>query len=302
MYDPEKMRDVSILIKTFERPQCLERLLSSIERSGWLGPVWIADDSRIPQRDRVIARYAKMVTGYLCMPFDSGLSAGRNLLLRHVNTPYLVLCDDDFIFDDRTDMNRFLELLESSGLDLIGGVYYDRMDPSRRRAAAALLRLDWWRLLLRLGVEIPRKTYFNFEPCGGHRWRLTDIAYTPPVVHCDFVSNFFLARTGRLIDTVGGWDGSLKVGDHQDFFFKAKKAGLRVGHTEEVGVLHLMELPPLFSEFRARGPAMIPKMFAGATPLQRLRRTLERWRVIWKRRGRERSRGEPAPGREPGTS
>jgi hypothetical protein len=170
-----------------------------------------------------------MVTEYLCMPFDIGSSAGRNLLLKKVATPYFVLCDDDFVFDARTDVNRLRELVETAGLDLVGGVYFDRMAPSWRQAAAAAARLDWWHLCLRLGIEVPRKTFFNFEPCGVNQWRLTDIPYTPPVVRCDYVSNFFLARTRRLIETVGGWEESLKMGEHQDFFFKAKRAGLRVG-------------------------------------------------------------------------
>ena len=285
------MRDVTIIVKTFERPQCLERLLDSIGRAGWQGPVLVGDDSRRPYRDPILARYGGLVTEYLCMPFDIGLSAGRNLLLKKVATPFFVLCDDDFVFDARTDMNRFRELLETAGLDLIGGVYYDRMAPSWRGAAAALVRLDWWRLCLRLGIEIPRKTFFNFAPCGLNQWRLTDIPYTPPVVRVDFVSNFYLARTDRFIETIGGWENSLKMGEHQHFFFKAKRAGLRVGHTEEVGVLHLMELPPSYSRYRDREYAMRPKMFASSTTGQRLRRTLERWRLICRRRttgGKER--------------
>ena len=280
------MLDTTILIKTFERPQCLERLLDSIERAGWDGPVLIGDDSRNPCRDRILGKFGKRVSDYLNMPFDIGLSAGRNLLLRQVTTPFFLLCDDDFIFDKRTDVKLFRRLLESEGLDLIGGVYYDRMHSSAREAAKALLRLDWWRLFLHLGIEIPRKTYFNFRPCGVNRWRLADIPYTPPVVRCDFVSNFFLARAGRIIEAVGGWEESLKAGEHQDFFFKAKRAGLKVGHTEEVGVLHVMELPSHYNKFRARGPALRPKMFAEATRTQRLRRTLERWQLIRRRLGK----------------
>jgi glycosyltransferase involved in cell wall biosynthesis len=278
------MKDITITIKTFERPKCLERLLESISRGGWGGPVLVADDSLDPQPDRVLAAFGGLVTEYLCMAFNSGASAGRNLLLRQVTTPYMLLCDDDFVFDDRTDINRLRDLIDSFELDLIGGVYYDRMHPDLLKAAAALARLDWYHLLLRSGIEIPRKTYFNFEPCDGHRWRLKDIAYTRPVVRCDFVSNFFLARTQALIQTAGGWEESLKVGQHQEFFFRAQKAGLRVGHTEEVGVLHLMEHTPLFKRFRRRGSAMIPKMFAKATLRQRALRAAERMQIVWKRR------------------
>jgi len=274
------MRDVSILIKTFERPQCLERLLASIGRAEWQGPVWIGDDSRRPYRDLILSRFGELVTDYLCLPFDSGLSAGRNRLLERVTTPFFLLCDDDFVFDRRTDVGRMRELLLANGLDLIGGVYYDRLHPCRREAARALLRLDWWRLLLRLGIEIPRKTYFNFEPSGENRWRLSDIPYTPPVVRCDFAGNFFLARTRRLVEAVGGWDNALKNGEHQDFFFRMKRAGLSVGHTEAAGVVHLMEGSPDYFRFRERGYAMRPKMFSGPTRAQRLRRALETWRRL----------------------
>lgn len=281
------MQDVAILIKTFERPHCLERLLDSTIQARWQGPVLICDDSGTPYRDRILTRFANLVTEYHSMPFDIGLSAGRNLLLRRVTTPYFLLCDDDFVFDERTDVVRFRVLLESAGLDLIGGVYFDRMQPCGKLAAAALVRLDWWRFFLRLGVEIPRKTFFNFKACGRDRWRLSDIPYTPPVVRCDFVSNFFLARTRRIIETVGGWENSRKMGDHQAFFFQAKKAGLRVGHTEDVGVRHIMDPPSLYDKFRSRSKSLRPKMFADPTPAQRLRRAMETWGRILQRKVRE---------------
>lgn len=43
----------------------------------------------------------------------------------------------------------------------------------------------------------------------------------------DIVLNFFAART-RSVRAMGGWNAQLKLGEHQDFFLRAKRAGLGV--------------------------------------------------------------------------
>jgi len=218
------MRDATIIVKTFERPQCLERLLASIVGAHWQGPVLIGDDSRRPYRDPILARYGGMVTEYLCMPFDIGSSAGRNLLLKKVATPYFVLCDDDFIFDARTDVNRLRELVETAGLDLVGGVYFDRMAPSWRQAAAAAARLDWWHLCLRLGIEVPRKTFFNFAPCGVNQWRLTDIPYTPPGGSLRLCEQLLPGADAPPDRDRGRMGGIIENGRASGFFLQGKKS------------------------------------------------------------------------------
>src|SRR5688572_17702562 len=100
---------------------------TSIKDSGWLGPALIADDSREPYRDRMLRDFGAIVTDYVNLPFDAGSSAGRNVLLRLVQTPYFLLCEDDFVFDVRTDVRRLRKLLEDTKLDLAGGVCHDRI-------------------------------------------------------------------------------------------------------------------------------------------------------------------------------
>ncbi len=43
----------------------------------------------------------------------------------------------------------------------------------------------------------------------------------------DIVLNFFVGRTVRVRE-MGGWDARLKMGEHQDFFLRAKRAQLGV--------------------------------------------------------------------------
>ena len=276
--DPRRPLDnITILIKTFERQDCLRRLLRSIVQRGYIFPVLVADDSLKPYRDAVVAEFGGLVTHYLVLPFDVGLSAGRNAMLPLVHTPYLLLCDDDFVFDERTDLAHMQRLLEGSGMDLLGGVYYDRAPFSWRDLMSATARLDGLRLLTLAGFEVPRKLHFNFARAGPQNWRTVEVEYTPPVVRCDLASNFFLARTGPLRDVVGGWDASLKLAEHRSFFLAAKRHGLRVGHTEEVGVVHVREMPGEYWEYRRRGERTPPAEFVRPTLPERFSALRETW-------------------------
>lgn len=55
------------------------------------------------------------------MPLDAGLSAGRNLLLSQVLTPFVMLLDDDLVWNDNT-LPQLIEVMESHPeLDLVAG-------------------------------------------------------------------------------------------------------------------------------------------------------------------------------------
>lgn len=118
--------DVTILIKTFERPDCLAALLRSYRRMGWQCPVVIADDSRMPYKARMEAALGDVITHYICLPFDVEASAGRNALLDYIETPYFVLCDDDFILDQRSDLVFMRHILATTDVELLGGVVFNR--------------------------------------------------------------------------------------------------------------------------------------------------------------------------------
>jgi hypothetical protein len=57
------------------------------------------------------------------------------------------------------------------------------------------------------------------------------------VTICDLTHNFFLAKTEK-VKAFGGWNPILKGGEHQNFFIRAKLAGLKVGTTRQCGVIH----------------------------------------------------------------
>ncbi len=197
---------VTFIIKTHERPQCLAKLLRSLRSVYASVDVLVADDGRVSLQAGVDARRQ-----ILTLPYDVGLSAARNALLERVTTPFFVTLDDDFVFSERTTIERLIAVLdERPELDIVAGSLYLPGREAEPYAYAELLDIadDGRELRMRKGSLGPVP---GFDGC--HRY--------------DIALNFFAARTAR-VRAMGGWDARLKLGEHQDFFLRAKRAGLGV--------------------------------------------------------------------------
>lgn len=59
-------------------------------------------------------------THQLYTPFLQGWFAGRNLAVSQVTTKYVLWVDDDFVFTARTRLERLVDVLERTPLDLVG--------------------------------------------------------------------------------------------------------------------------------------------------------------------------------------
>ncbi|WP_417898474.1 glycosyltransferase [Bacillus haimaensis] len=178
---------VTAIIKTFERPHCLDMLIKSIKKFYPTLHIIVADDSKspIPRSD----------VEYHILPFDSGLSKGRNFLLQQVKTPYFLLLDDDFCFINETSIEKLMDVLENSDIDVVGGRCIETKGVRNSQAVFTIKNE-----LLTL----------NADPYGKEG----------DVELYDIVANFFLARTDKLQKHT--WDERLKVGEHYDFFLSYK--------------------------------------------------------------------------------
>lgn len=54
-----------------------------------------------------------------CRVVPQGWFAGRNLAVSQVTTKYLLWVDDDFIFTADTKLEKLVEVLEKTALDLV---------------------------------------------------------------------------------------------------------------------------------------------------------------------------------------
>src|SRR5262245_62058812 len=180
------MRDVTFGITTFERPGLLVGLVRSIRQRYPLARIVVADNGKqkAPLPDSVKR---------LNLPFDCGLSRARNALIDSLQTKYLLLLEDDFLFTDETTVVPLVEVLEAGPeVGVVGG---------------ALRSLNGRVAAYALDIEVFRGTMYVRE--ATHRLRFT--AAGLPYRLCDMVWNFALFRKEMLADH--RWNDRLKVGE-----------------------------------------------------------------------------------------
>lgn len=203
--------EVSIIIKTFERPMALERLLRSILASpATASRILIADDSFHAAESRLLELDS---IDYFRLPYDSGLSYGRNFLVDRVTTPYCVVLDDDLVFTRETRLDILLGIVKEKGFDLAAGEGNLLV-----RGKPGFANIEVSDRNLRIEPGAPPRSYYNGLPVY------------------DMVNNFFLARTDTLRDI--RWDERFKIyGEHTDFFMRYS-AKYRVTFTDQVVIGH----------------------------------------------------------------
>ncbi len=221
------LSQTTAVIKTFQRPKDLDRLIRSIRRYYPELQILVGDDGFEPS--------PRSDVGYLRLPEDIGLSAGRNALLDNVQTPYFLLLDDDFEFIRKTKIEKLIQLVDQKELDIAAG-------------SSAKIKIKLF--VLRRRRMQPYHGLFDFR---GNQLRLVrggqDLG--KGYLLCDITNNFFVARTDT-IRALGGWDPELHLNEHEEFFVRAWRQGLRVGHRSDVMVLHWASRPTGYFKFRNR--------------------------------------------------
>lgn len=227
--------DVTAIIKTFERPACLERLLRSIHEHLPEMAVVVVNDGRNAEKELVDAQNKGLLdlaggVDYVAADYDIGISAGRNLALSKVQSEFALLLDDDFVVTNETNVDRLVEVVKGGGADIAGGELYvipqdlnmglldDLIMEKQRRvvvSAAFMLGIDKNAKML-----ITKVSKVDQDTCS----------------RTDMISNFFVARTKTLQELK--WDANLKLNEAEDFFLRAGMQGLTVQYCPVVKAMH----------------------------------------------------------------
>jgi len=220
----KKDSNITAVIKAFERPQCVDRLLKSMKKYYPLLPIIIADDSKNPE-PRTDCEWYKL-------PYDTGLSAGRNFLVSKVKTEYFLLLDDDFIFTENTNVDELMRVIQKYKLDIVGGDVCNH------------------------GHSLDFHGTITYKDGGVY----ADSGYlekNEDYETCQFVHNFFVAKTSKIKKYK--WEDTLKVGEHIAYFTEHYKS-LKIGYIPEIKIEH--DKPAVGKEYRSmRGRAHV--MFQG---------------------------------------
>lgn len=208
--DADLAQDVTILVKTLERPLCIVQLLISLRQFFATLKVIVCDDSRQP----LFPHQSQPAPGIFwhVRPFEAGhtVGAGRNLLMDLVETPFFFYTDDDHEFTAHTRIRDMLTFLREYNYDLVGCASDDKdYEPSVFKKKGKIL-------------------YQYFHAHHG--------LVAPHVVACDRVSNTFLARTETVRPI--RWDERVYRVEHSEYYFRASQQGLRIAQMGCTYMLH----------------------------------------------------------------
>ncbi|MCJ8729145.1 hypothetical protein PDJAM_G00102620 [Pangasius djambal] len=208
---------VTIATKTFLRYNKLQDLIDSIRLYYPTVTIVIADDSENP---RVVS--GPYIEHYI-MPFGKGWFAGRNLAVSQVTTKYVLWVDDDFIFTANTKLEKLVDVLEKTTLDLVGGAVHE---------ATGYTSTYRQTISIEAGEEDGDCLHMRR---GFHHI----IQGFPNCVVTDGVINFFLARTDKVRQV--GFDPRLARVAHLEFFIDGL-GSLHVGSCDDVIVNHATKI------------------------------------------------------------
>ena len=214
---------ITILVKTFERYDKLNKLIDSISQFYPEMAILVADDSvKYQTVDRKNVRQYKVLS-------QTGWFAGRNLLVSQVTTEYFVWTDDNFVFKDRTTPELFVERLDKLelNLDVIAG------------PVDGIVGCDFC-----LRVDSGKEGHCISTVPNCHRGKLDGY---PNCVLVDRPTNFFMSRTTSAPRVGFDTDYELAHVGHNGFFLDGHHtlncaccSDVSVGHARVMGVT-LME-------------------------------------------------------------
>lgn len=238
----ERKPKVAIGIKTFMREETLFKTLDSIEKYfPFSYKLYIADDSGISNEKEYCYQQLQLQGHTIIrLPFNSGLSYGRNEIIKRVEEKYVLIMDDDIQLVDPDSIKRMKKILDSKddiGLcagmiyhengDLFGGKYYSQG----------------------LRFEVDRSVLFRHRSTG----KLSKVDGTL-FNYADQVVNFFLAKKEIFKDI--RWDERIKIEyEHMDFFLNLKKTKWKATVCLNTRVIHCRnQAEPVYFTYRRSAP------------------------------------------------
>lgn len=218
------MKDIDIVITTFERPQCVNKLLKSLYKyyPEISNQVFIADQSKVFD-----PTYRVKKESVVNLPFDCGLGYARNYLFDATPRKYKLLLDDDFVLNEFTKIEKFVDVTRHTDADIIGGTV---INPNNKK-----LNFEY-DFEYKDNVLYQTTLQNGYKEHNGIKYRESDV-----------VLNF-----GLFKKNVQRWDPQLKVCEHTDYYFRYLNEDRKIIHVPEVIIDHDKIKPKKYMKFRKR--------------------------------------------------
>jgi len=209
----------AIGIKTFMREKPILNCIHSIEENLKNYHIYIADDSETISEDKQILYNKLKKEGHIIirLPFDVGISKGRNEIVKRVKEKYMLYLDDDFVITPDNNFEKIIDILEQRpDIGLITGcLIYDNHPTGYE-----------FNLSIRDRTIFKEPLTSEWEKYGKLKIRRTDLGL-----------NFFICRIKMLKEIK--WDERFIIfTEHLDFFLQVKQSHWKVYYCPEMRSIH----------------------------------------------------------------
>jgi len=217
---------LAIGIKTFLREESLFKAIDSIEKYISIPyRLYIADDGDISvKKEYLYQQLEKKGHVIIKLPFNSGISVGRNEIVKRFKEDYILIMDDDIAIQDSeiiTNMKNVLDAKDDTGI--CSGMLHSEN-------GSYLISEKYQK---GLQFELDRGILIR-HPSARKIYKTKDSMY----VYADQVVNFFLAKKEVFDDVM--WDNRIKVEwEHLDFFLQLKKTKWKVTSCLNSKAIHM---------------------------------------------------------------
>lgn len=245
---------IGIIITTFLRDELLFKAVQSI-LDNWIEnfEIIIVDQGEVTtKKHEWINKQSKI--HYIPVLFNSGLSYCRNVGVqkaKELGCEYCFIGSDSFLFNESLKkIDNIVDILEKTNYDLIGvelipsvcgweaklniikGKHFelDFIDKDKKLAKSYITKAE------------PSTEYQNED---GSPVLVGDIIYLWDV---DICRNIFIAKTESLLNTK--WDNNLKLGGHEDFFWRYKQNGYKCAWTNALYANKMTDRPNEYKQLR----------------------------------------------------
>jgi glycosyltransferase involved in cell wall biosynthesis len=218
-HDVKVEHQVAVVMTTFLRDEIIMKTMNFYLKFPY--KMYVVDQGLpTPEKD---AFYASMrAKGHVIQyaPYDCGLSACRNIAVKMVTEPYIILHDDDQQI--RYEVGPQIALLERCpNVGIVGGQMLNHVSGTMQTYS------------FRMNIQ-------------------NKVLYYTKVEHgyCDVVLNFLVARTELFKDIQ--WDTILKLNEHTDFFLRLKQTKWDVYYDSNFLGEHFPVRPGEYGKMRSR--------------------------------------------------
>ena len=208
---------VTICFKTLYRSNLVYEHLKQLRKKLPSIQIIIADDSDKKYMKKNIEAINKSSPNdenilHLKLPFDSGLSRGRNECIKHVKTPYVIMTDDSRMIKNINELKKMVHFLENNKkYDIITGNSNGRQGIHSNYIGIFEYVED------ENNTKIDKQNY-NIDKKMKLYYKKIDTNKNQKLFKTNIGINCFLARTDLLKKYK--WNNKLKIGEHEDFFIR----------------------------------------------------------------------------------